>query len=223
MISPSTTTPAAAAATPASEAAPASEKDSSQKPQFGRIILDISNSVLPDDKLASTPSSKDGLPTESELQIRSLACDLVQIAGKLLKIPQVAMATACVLFHRFYYAKSMIRVKFDEVAMAALGLACKIEECPRRTRDIINVFKHIKPMILDGAYIALKNQVIKAERRILKELGFCVHVKHPHKVIVMYLKWLKEEDNTALLQMSWNFMNDSLRTDVFVRYPPETI
>ena len=40
----------------------------------------------------------------------------------------------------------------------------------------------IKPMVLDGAYIALKNQVIKAERRILKELGFCVHVKHPHKV-----------------------------------------
>ena len=37
-------------------------------------------------------------------------------------------------------------------------------------------------MVLDGAYIALKNQVIKAERRILKELGFCVHVKHPHKV-----------------------------------------
>ena len=54
------------------------------------------------------------------------------------------MATACVLFHRFFYAKSMVRIKFDEVAMAALGLACKIEECPRRTRDIINVFKHIK-------------------------------------------------------------------------------
>ena len=40
-------------------------------------------------------------------------------------------------------------------------------------------------MILDPAYIALKTQVIKAERRVLKELGFCVHVKHPHKVIVM--------------------------------------
>ena len=53
------------------------------------ILLDISNSVLPRDKLAETPSSKDGLPTESELQIRSLACDLLQIAGKLLKIPQV--------------------------------------------------------------------------------------------------------------------------------------
>lgn len=38
------------------------------------------------------------------------------------------------------------------------------------------------PMLLNEAYVNLKNQVIKAERRILKELGFCVHVKHPHKV-----------------------------------------
>jgi hypothetical protein len=37
-------------------------------------------------------------------------------------------------------------------------------------------------MILDQNYIALKTQVIKAERRILKEMGFCVHMKHPHKV-----------------------------------------
>lgn len=38
------------------------------------------------------------------------------------------------------------------------------------------------PLILDQNYINTKNQVIKAERRVLKELGFCVHVKHPHKV-----------------------------------------
>ena len=37
-------------------------------------------------------------------------------------------------------------------------------------------------LLLDENYINLKNQVIKAERRLLKELGFCVHVKHPHKV-----------------------------------------
>ena len=54
------------------------------------------------------------------------------------------MATGCVLFHRFYYAKSFVRLPFDETAMACVGLACKIEESPRRTRDIINVFKHIK-------------------------------------------------------------------------------
>lgn len=37
-------------------------------------------------------------------------------------------------------------------------------------------------MLLDDGYVSRKSDVIKAERRVLKELGFCVHVKHPHKV-----------------------------------------
>lgn len=40
----------------------------------------------------------------------------------------------------------------------------------------------IRPLLIDQAYIDRKNEVIKAERRVLKELGFCVYVKHPHKV-----------------------------------------
>lgn len=78
-------------------------------------------------------------------------------------------------------------------------------------------------MILDTSYSTLKTQAIKAERRVLKELGFCVHVKHPHKLIVMYLQVLGYEKNQDLMQMAWNFMNDSLRTDVFMRYNPESI
>ena len=44
------------------------------------------------------------------------------------------------------------------------------------------VSRMIAPMLLDAHYTNLKNQVIKAERRILKEFGFCMHVNHPHKV-----------------------------------------
>ena len=149
------------------------------------------------------------------------------------------MATGCILFQRFYYAKSLVRIPFDIVAMSCICLASKIEEAPRKIRDIINVFSHIKqvraskpilPVVLDQNYINLKNQIIKAERRVLKELGFCVHVKHPHKVgtfsvksksnlccyfnfnssslsyykiIVMYLKWLELDAKRELLQMSW--------------------
>lgn len=50
---------------------------------------------------------------------------------------------------------------------------------PKRT---LLLSRPIQPMVLDANYISLKNQVIKVERRVLKELGFCVHVKHPHKV-----------------------------------------
>lgn len=84
-------------------------------------------------------------------------------------------------------------------------------------------FRSVTPVILDQNYVALKNQIIKAERRVLKELGFCVHVKHPHKMIVMYLQVLGYEKNRALVQKCWNYMNDSLRTDAFIRYEPETV
>jgi hypothetical protein len=61
------------------------------KPTFGHIRLDISNSVLPLDKLSPTPSGKDGLSEEVEMQIRSFGCELIQLAGKLLKLPQVRL------------------------------------------------------------------------------------------------------------------------------------
>ncbi|XP_034023998.1 cyclin-L1a isoform X2 [Thalassophryne amazonica] len=78
-------------------------------------------------------------------------------------------------------------------------------------------------LILDQNYINTKNQVIKAERRVLKELGFCVHVKHPHKIIVIYIQVLECDKNVTLVQTAWNYMNDCLRTNVFVRFKPETI
>merc|ERR1719348_859015 len=192
----------------------------------------ITNSVLPLDKLSPTPSSADGMTSETEVDLRNIGCNLIQTAGKLLRLPQVAMATACVLYQRFFYSKSFVRYNFEHVAMGCVNLASKIEESPRRPRDVINVFTHvkqvrqgkpIKPVVLDPDYIRLKNDIIKAERRVLKELGFCVHIKHPHKLIVMYLQLLSYESNTKFIQMSWNFMNDSLRTDCFVRYQPETI
>lgn len=149
-----------------------------------------------------------------------------------MRLPQVAMATACVLFHRFFYSKSFVRNKMEVVAMACVCLSCKIEEDPRRPRDVINVFSHIKqvrlgkpikPVVLDADYVRLKSNVLGLERRVLKELGFCVHIKHPHKLIFMYLQLLGYENEQKFMQMSWNFINDSLRTDIFVRYQPETI
>lgn len=199
---------------------------------FNKIVLTLENSLIPEAKLDATPSHVDGLDKETEKDLRILGCELIQTAGILLNLPQVAMATGQVIFQRFFYSKSFVRHNMETVAMSCVCLASKIEEAPRRIRDVINVFHHIKqvriqkditPIILDQFYTNLKNQVIKAERRVLKELGFCVHVKHPHKLIVMYLQVLKYEKHEKMMQISWNFMNDSLRTDVFMRYQPETI
>jgi len=224
-----TAMPAAEAKT---ETAKGKANGSDAATKYGRVVLTISKSVLPLDRLTPTPSFKDGMSTETELDLRSHGCNMIQTAGKLLRLPQVAMATACVLYQRFFYSKSFVRYSFEHYAMCCVLLASKIEEAPRRARDVINVFNHIKqvrsgkpikPVVIDIEYSRLKGHVIKAERHVLRDLGFCVHMKHPHKLIVMYLQVLSFHTHQKFVQMSWNFMNDSLRTDVFVRYLPETI
>ncbi|XP_048879123.1 cyclin-L2-like [Brienomyrus brachyistius] len=200
--------------------------------RYSGVLLTLDNCLLPDDRLSRSPSAEQGLPIDVEEQLRKQGCELIQAAGILLRLPQVAMATGQILFQRFFYCKSFIRHCVENVAMACVHLASKIEEEPRRVRDVINVFHRLKqdreggvlaPLPLDGSYVNMKNQVIIAERRVLKELGFCVHVKHPHKIIVMYLQVLECEKNTQLVQTAWNYMNDSLRTDVFLRFSAETV
>jgi hypothetical protein len=179
---------------------------------FGPPELSLENVLLPADLINSTPSMKDGLDAESETDLRILGCDLIQTSGILLKLPQVAMAAGQVLYQRFFFIKSFVRINYETVAEACIGLASKIEEAPRRVRDVINVFHHIRqyrdkkefsPKFLDQAYVNEKNEVIKAERRILKELGFCVHVKHPHKFIFAYLQALDHHRNQPLVQCAW--------------------
>nr|XP_058921013.1 cyclin-L2 isoform X3 [Kogia breviceps] len=200
--------PAAATGTPGSGGtAPGSQGVLIGDRLYSGVLITLENCLLPDDKLRFTPSMSSGLDTDTETDLRVVGCELIQAAGILLRLPQ-------------------------HVSMACVHLASKIEEAPRRIRDVINVFhrlRHLRekkkpvPLLLDQDYVNLKNQIIKAERRVLKELGFCVHVKHPHKIIVMYLQVLECERNRPLAQTSWNYMNDSLRTDVFVRFQPESI
>ena len=59
--------------------------------QYGRVIISLENCLLPEDRLASTPSSNDGLDPETEMDLRILGCELIQTAGILLKLPQVVV------------------------------------------------------------------------------------------------------------------------------------
>jgi len=147
--------------------------------EYGHIVLTTDNVLYPPEKIETTPSRADGLSAEEERDVRILGCDFIQASGLLLQLPQVAMATAQILFHRFYYAKSIVKHNYEHVVMAALFLAAKVEECPRRVRDVLNCFHHIKQvkekrtiqcMDFNGTlYFKQKNEVIKGERRLLKE------------------------------------------------------
>uniref|UniRef100_A0A6I8P723 Cyclin L1 n=1 Tax=Ornithorhynchus anatinus TaxID=9258 RepID=A0A6I8P723_ORNAN len=150
--SPPSSSPAAMASGPA--AGPASGPASSCSPSgiligdrlYSEVSLTLHHSLIPAERLSPTPSVQDGLDLPSETDLRILGCELIQAAGILLRLPQVAMATGQVLFHRFFYSKSFVKHSFEIVAMACVNLASKIEEAPRRIRDVINVFHHLRQL-----------------------------------------------------------------------------
>ena len=97
--------------------------------EFGKILLTLDNCVVPRERLLNTPSAKDGMTKDVEIDIRIRGCECIQSAGLLLKLPQVsrilqgrsnskhhtlqaAMATAQILFQRFFYAKSLVKFNF---------------------------------------------------------------------------------------------------------------
>jgi hypothetical protein len=96
--------------------------------------VSLSVPLMKSEQLYPTPSMKENLPFEVEFDLRLTGCELIQTAGRLLKLPQVsivfliysfayiniprshnliysktAMATGQVIFHRFYYTKSFVR------------------------------------------------------------------------------------------------------------------
>lgn len=74
-----------------------------------------------------------------------------------------------------------------------------------------------------NTYFKVKGEIIQCEKYLLKALGICVHVQHPHKLIITFLQVLELEKEVDLVQSVWNYMNDSLRTNVFVRFSPDKI
>lgn len=111
--------------------------------------------------------------------------------------------------------------------MGALYLASKLEECPLRMRDLINVYdlllQHTKhtldhephdfkyaPMSYFGnTFYDLKDALVVAEMQILKRLGFSVHVVLPYNTLVNYLRVLGLTSHPDVCTRAWGYLNDA--------------
>jgi len=77
------------------------------------------------------------MSTEQETMQRRKTCRFIEEAGRVLKLPRVAIATAMVFFHRFYAKHAFQEHDRFEVAVAALVLAAKTEEAPKKLNTVI--------------------------------------------------------------------------------------
>jgi hypothetical protein len=120
----------------------------------------------------------------------------------------------------------------QEIGMGALYLASKLEECPLRMRDVINVYDvliqrsahlsstsdgsrggkefHHEPMsYFSQTYYDMKDTLIVAEMQLLKRLGFDVNVTLPYGTLINYMRVLELLDDPKACQMAWSYLNDA--------------
>ncbi|XP_029465062.1 cyclin-Q isoform X2 [Rhinatrema bivittatum] len=141
-------------------------------------------------------------------------------AGVKLGMQSVPIATACMVYHRFFREASLEVYDPYLVAMSAIYLAGKVEEQHLRTRDIINVsHRYLHPgsetLELDSHFWELRDSIVQCELLMLRLLNFQVSFQHPHKYLLHYLLSLKHWMNryswerTPVAAAAWALLRDS--------------
>lgn len=108
--------------------------------------------------------------------------------------------------------------------MGALYLASKLEECPLRIRDFINVydlllqrsehkssssFRYAPMSYFGSTFYDLKDAIVVSEMQILKRLGFNVSVVLPYGTLVNYMQVLGLANNKEAVSQAWGYLNDA--------------
>jgi len=164
---------------------------------------------------------------EEEVRRRRDTCGFLCETGQKLRMPQLTIATAIVFYHRFFAHKSYEAYDEYNVATTCLFLGSKVEETPKKLKDVIIESAKIKepakpPPDADSRdFHVEKERILICERVLLQTLAFDLSVEHAYRPLLAYVKSIKGTRDLA--QVAWNFINDSLRTTICLQYAPRCV
>ena len=120
---------------------------------------------------------------------------------------------------RFYMFHSFTRFHRNSIASAALFLAAKVEEQPRKLEHVIKV-AHMclhrgqpAPTVQSEAYQEQAQELVTNENILLQTLGFDVAVDHPHTYVVKNCQLVKAGKD--LSQTSYFMATNRLASPAF--------
>ncbi|KAL3217985.1 hypothetical protein MRX96_031897 [Rhipicephalus microplus] len=176
--------------------------------------------------LRKTPSYLDGISVEKEQRYRREGARFIINVGTKMGLRYDTMATGVVYFHRFYMFHSFKTFPRFITACCCLFLAGKVEETPKKCKDII---KTARSFLTDKQYLSFgedpKEEVMTMERILLQTIKFDLQVSHPYGFLLKYAKCLKGDKSKLqkMVQMAWTFINDSLCTTLCLQWEPEVV
>ena len=149
--------------------------------------------------------------------------NFIQTLGEQLKFRQQVIATATVYFKRFYARNSLKSIDPLLMAPTCVFLSSKVEEFgvisnSRLLSTCQTVVKNRFQYAWTQEYPYRINQILECEFYLLELMDCCLIMYHPYRPLLQYVADMGNDDE--LLSLAWRIVNDSLRTDVCLLYPP---
>ncbi|KAL9608534.1 MAG: hypothetical protein Q9167_006648 [Letrouitia subvulpina] len=200
------------------------------------LSLAESQWLFTDAEMLQTPSILDGMSPEKERESRSKGVNFILQVGIMLRLPQMTLATASLLLHRFFMRYSMVqipnRINYHYYSMAAtsLFLATKVEETGRKMKELViacvrvaqkDPYKFVDEQ--DKEYWRWRDIILHNEDVLLEAVCFDLALEPPYKALRDFLKQFNEEENKKLRNAAWAFINDSYLTTLCLQFPSRAI
>ncbi|KII68288.1 Cyclin-K [Thelohanellus kitauei] len=183
--------------------------------------------VFSKEMVANSPSRVDGIDFRTECKYKEEGIRFIMTIGHKIGLSYVSLATAAVFFHRFYVIRSQKMFSRWVTAVSCLFLAGKVEETPKKCRDLVKIAHNILNQmdLYEVVSTITPNEVMCYERIILQTLKFDLVVQHPHKYLLDITTKLhgEKEKLNEILQMAWAFVNDSYATTLCLMHQPQHI
>ncbi|OWK08974.1 hypothetical protein Celaphus_00015532 [Cervus elaphus hippelaphus] len=177
--------------------------------------------------LAHTPSQLEGLDPATEARYRREGARFIFDVGTRLGLYPVSgiynrwnnrhydtLATGIIYFHRFYMFHSFKQFPRYVTGACCLFLAGKVEETPKKCKDIIKTARSLLNDVQFGQFgDDPKEEVMVLERILLQTIKFDLQVEHPYQFLLKYAKQLKGDKNKI----------QNLCTTLSLQWEPEII
>ena len=143
-------------------------------------------------QITSSPSRRAGISEAEESKLRKEGAKFIKSCSNALGLRYDTIATAVVFFHRFYMMESIAEYKKIVLACACVFLAGKVEETPKKARDILRTTRDIvKPKDWSDFGEDPKEALFLHEKILLQRINFDLNVSHPYTHLLRFAKGLK--------------------------------
>ncbi|KAJ2791848.1 RNA polymerase II C-terminal domain kinase beta subunit, partial [Coemansia guatemalensis] len=160
------------------------------------------------------------------------SCVFIKDVSRSLGFPARTISTAQLLVHRVYVLRPSPSIGSNDLTIACLLVAAKMEETTKKLRDILAhsyllskqpADSSLEPQSVSSTITdRMRTSVVAAEQYVMDAIGFDFRTTHPHLLFVKLAKMANVPRQTTAVA-GWEILGDAFFTTLPVQYPSSVI